>query len=77
MARWYGIRAEAASSAPPAATRLRLTSGMPKPRAPGRDDQIARQRDLEAAGDGEALDRGDQRLLRGALGDAAKPRSAA
>jgi len=34
------------------------------------DDQIARQRDLEAAGDGEALDRGDQRLLRGALGDA-------
>ena len=36
----------------------------------GRDDQVAGQRDLEAAGDREALDRGDQRLARGALGDA-------
>jgi len=45
-----------------------LDLGDAEPRAPGRDDQIARQRDLEAAGDGEALDRGDQRLLRGRAG---------
>ena len=36
----------------------------------GSDDQIAGERDLEATGEREALDRGDQRLTRGALGDA-------
>ena len=36
----------------------------------GGDDQIAGQRDLHPAGDGKALDRRDQRLARGALGDA-------
>ena len=35
-----------------------------------RDDQVAGERDLEAAGDGEALDRGDDRLARRALDDA-------
>ena len=43
---------------------------MPKLGAPGGDDQIAGERDLHAAGDREALDRGDQRLERCALGDA-------
>src|SRR5206468_7269325 len=32
--------------------------------------QVTRERDLEAARHGEALDRGDQRLARGALDDA-------
>ena len=35
----------------------------------GGDDQVARQRHLEAAGHGEALDRGDDRLVGGLLGD--------
>src|SRR5215218_152557 len=34
------------------------------------DDQVTRQCDLEPAGDGEALDRGDQRLVGRALRDA-------
>src|SRR5207248_1500732 len=37
-----------------------------------RDDQVARQRDLEAARQGEAFDRGDERLARRPLGDAGK-----
>ena len=41
-----------------------------------RDDQVAGERDLQAAGDGEALDRGDQRLARRrAATIPAKPRS--
>ena len=39
----------------------------------GGDDEVAGQRDLEPAGDGEALDRRDERLARGALGDAREP----
>ena len=38
--------------------------------ARGGDDQVAGQRDLEAARDREALDRGDERLARRALDDA-------
>ena len=38
------------------------------------DDQVAGQRDLHAARHREALDRGDQRLARGALGDARRSR---
>ena len=47
-----------------------LGLGDPHLGALGGDDQVAGERDLHAAGDGEALDRRDQRLARGALGDA-------
>ncbi len=58
------------SSAPPAATRLRLASGMPSLRSVGGDDQVAGQRDLHPARHGEPLDRCDQRLARTLLRDA-------
>ena len=58
------------SSAPPAATSERLTSGIAEPGPARGDDQVAGQRDLEPAGDREALDRGDERLARRALDDA-------
>ncbi len=47
-----------------------LGLGDPQLGAARGDDQIAGERDLHAAGDGEALDGGDQRLDGGALGDA-------
>jgi len=58
------------------ATSARFTSGSPKRRAFAGDDHIAGQRDLQAAGDGEALDRRDQRLARRALHDAREPAAA-
>ena len=51
IARWYGIRCGSRISAPPAATSPRLTSGIPKRASARRDDQVAGERDLEAAGD--------------------------
>jgi hypothetical protein len=49
-----------------------LTSGIPRRRAAGGDDEVARQRDLQAARDREALDRGDERLVGRALGEASE-----
>ena len=60
------------SKAPPAATSERLTSGIPRRAPASRDDQIARQRDLQPARHRKPLDRGDQGLARGTLGDARK-----
>ena len=50
-----------------------LDLGDAEPGAPRGDDEVAGQRDLEAAGDREALDRRDERLARRALDDAGEP----
>ena len=76
IARWYGIRRGRRISAPPAATSAALDLGDAEAGVARGDDQVADERDLEAAGDGEALDRRDQRLRGGALrdpGEAAVP----
>ena len=39
-----------------------LHLGEPEHRVLGRDDEVARERDLEPAGEGGAVDRGDDRL---------------
>ena len=57
---------------PAAATRLRFTSGMPNTAVRGRDDQVAGQHELGAAGEGRAVDRGDDRLGALALHEAAE-----
>ena len=60
------------SSAPPAATIERLASGIPIFAPLAATIRSQDERDLQAPRDGEALDRRDQRLARGALGDPAE-----
>ena len=50
-----------------------LHLGDAEPRRPPGDDEVAREHQLEPAGQGPALDGGDQRLARRRDGDAAQP----
>ena len=57
---------------PAAATRVRFTSGMPNAGLRRGDDQVAGEHDLGAAGEGRAVDGGDDRLGALAGDDAAE-----
>ena len=46
---------------PPPGKMPTSTSGRPNDRRARRDDEVARERELEAAGERDALDRGDRR----------------
>ena len=60
------------NSPPAAATRLRLTSGMPKRGVRRGHDQVARQSDLGPAGEGRAVHGGDDGFGPLPAGDAAE-----